>query len=757
MQNRHRRIFRFVAALLVLASAVSGLEVAPETTRVEAQALVRKKEYAAALARYESVAAWMRQDAERLTEWARAYAYADRHAEAVALFEEIASKFPESMPVIAKEFREQRTLAVLARARASVRQKQYGPAIEAYDSIAGWLGRDPGLLIERARAYTFAGRHVEALALFKQIVADHPDRATELDRELREQGQFVKLHEARALVEEKDYTNAVALYEEVQPLLNRDPGLLIEMARVYTYANRYADAEKQFDHIRGEHPEYAAEFLRELGDMYAWQDKVEEATSAYRAAIKQNPGDLEATIGLARTLAWAGRFMDAMQLYDEVLQKYPDSMKALTGKADLLTYQDRLSEAWELLEKVTAREPGNVDALNLKARILVWQGRHRNGAAIYRANLQKEPDDLDALEGLAFALYWDGREDMAVESLERVLDIRPSRREASKLMYEIKHANSPSLFVPAEWFDDSDGRRITRGGLGGSIAPCYGTRLSALVQSALIEQNPATNVSSVQADAIGVTLDQRLGDQLKLRIPLTATRYDANRWDVLTTDTRLLWQPVDVLFFEGGYERGVIEKVATVLDELTIDTWKASLKWKPDRFWMFSGSFGRGDYSDGNNQDTFLGIAEFRLTQEPYSKIYYNYSASGWQEAAPDYFSPSSLQAHTLGLYASTKLIPRVFVEGQCSVGTEHQDRGAAGTVDAPNIFLAGGIVYRPAERWRATARCEYFDSFADSARNYDGYRSVSVKVGLTCLFGGGAETTRRSSEVAPMPSPSGR
>jgi|GEM_PF-1329531 len=722
-----------------------------------ARQLVEKKQYGRAIKEYDGIAKWLERDPGLVIERARVYAYDDRHAEAIALLEGISAKYPDKAQVIARELEDQKAFVTLERARALVEKKQYGEAIREYDSIAKWLERDPGLLIERARVYTYADRHAEAVRLFEAIVRDHPVPGKDVQKEFEEQKQFIVLKEARDLVERKEYAKAIAVYEKLTALLDRDPGLWLELARVYSYADNHGKAAEIFERVRSQHPGYNSMYLRELGDMYAWQNKLEDAMKIYRLALEKMPDNPDVAAALGRALCWSGKKAEAMKVYEDALKKNPDAASLLVGKADLLSLMDRFSEARKLLEKVLAKEPGNIDALNMKARLMVWDGHHRSGAELYRNILKAVPDNHDALEGLAFAFYWDEREVETVEVLERLLALQPNRKEAARLMYRVKREDNPDVSILGGFFSDSDDRDALRVGASGKMVLHQETRLEALVDTVSISSEASAATNEISGHSFGISIDSRLGNQLRLKIPARISHYDKNSWDVLTTDSSLLWQPADAWLFEGGYERAVIEKVSTILEELTINNVKGRIKWKPDRLWMFSCALNHGDYSDGNRQDALMGIAEYRITQDPYSKIYYNCYFSDWDNEAADYFSPERFSAHTLGLYLSSVLAPSFFVEGQASAGYETQVRRSGPDVNSANMFFAGGLVYRPSESWRISLRCEYFESFADHSVNYDGYRSVMGRLGFTYLFGGALEREKLSAESAPAPGPRDR
>ncbi|MFA5272491.1 MAG: hypothetical protein WC412_09185, partial [Candidatus Omnitrophota bacterium] len=93
-------------------------------------------------------------------------------------------------------------------------------------------------------------------------------------RVLAEEGFDDSLRQARKLVDDKSYAEALDVYSRIGKELRRDPGLVIEWARVYTYADRHEEAIKLFEEVLSNYPERSSEILRELADQYKWSGQL---------------------------------------------------------------------------------------------------------------------------------------------------------------------------------------------------------------------------------------------------------------------------------------------------------------------------------------------------------------------------------------------------------------------------------------------------------------------------------------------------
>ncbi|MEI6832315.1 MAG: hypothetical protein WCK61_06390, partial [Candidatus Omnitrophota bacterium] len=182
------------------------------------------------------------------------------------------------------------------------------------------------------------------------------------------------LSKARKLVEEKSYSAALDAYARINERLRKDPGLVIEWARVYTYADKHAEAIKLFEEIRLAYPQRSAEIIRELADQYKWNSQVPKAINVYKEGLVLKVEDLQIFLGLAEALFLNDQKNESLQIYDAALLRWPDNQQALLGKANVLSFADKLEESYALYQKVLDQDPGNLNALNSQARILVWQG-----------------------------------------------------------------------------------------------------------------------------------------------------------------------------------------------------------------------------------------------------------------------------------------------------------------------------------------------------------------------------------------------
>ncbi|MFA6079368.1 MAG: tetratricopeptide repeat protein, partial [Candidatus Omnitrophota bacterium] len=152
------------------------------------------------------------------------------------------------------------------------------------------------------------------------------------------------LGNARKLVEEKKYNQAIEEYKKISDWLRRDPGLVIEFARVYTYADRHQEAIMLFEEVRSKYPDREAEILRELGDQYKWKGDYKSAIEAYEKAMKNNPADIISKKGLIEAIDWDKKQKERTAKYSEVLDHTTSIEVRPETNDDMLAYARKLVE-----------------------------------------------------------------------------------------------------------------------------------------------------------------------------------------------------------------------------------------------------------------------------------------------------------------------------------------------------------------------------------------------------------------------------
>jgi tetratricopeptide (TPR) repeat protein len=545
-----------------------------------------------------------------------------------------------------------------------------------------------------------------------------------------------ELGRARHLVEQKSYSEAIKIYMSINQELRKDPGLVIEWARVYTYADNHEEAIKLFEDVRSAYPERSAEIIRELADQYRWNGQTSKAVQVYEEALALKVEDPQIFLGLADALFLDDKKNEALQIYDAALERWPDNTDALLGKANVLSYQDKLEESYALYQKVLDRDPENLNALNSQARILVWQGYHRKGISRYEEILKRYPNNPDAIEGIAFALHWVGDDVRAAERTKKLLELEPNRQEAKDLYSQIKNSQNPFVRPYGRFTSDSTPQTVATGGVRSGLHLDYSTSIDGIYEHQVLRKRNSS-VPTLFADRVGLGFTKSFGHTYEFNTFLYQTHFDKVDFNPFTTNTWLTYKPDDYWRFDTAYERETFEDNDALLHKIITDSISFSTDFRPNRFWFFNARYKRSYYSDDNKQNQFFGTVEYRFSQKPYAKLYYNYYYSDWeQQLDHGYFNPSSISSHAIGIYTGIDLTKKLFIEAKASGGYEFQRKPSEqhAVSNHPTCYTAVSLNYRLADNWLLSLSGDYFTTWPDHGQS--SYQKKGVYINITYNFG---------------------
>jgi tetratricopeptide (TPR) repeat protein len=276
------------------------------------------------------------------------------------------------------------------------------------------------------------------------------------------------LSRARKLVEDKKHDQALEEYKKIDAWLRHDPGLVIELARVHTYADHHPQAIMLFEEVRSTHPNREAEILRELGDQYKWNGDYESSIAAYEKAMKNNPADIVSKRGLLEALVWDKKQKEKTANYNEVFdkktsaivdrpetnddilklarklveeKKYEQAIEEY-GKIDdwvhsnpnlaiefarVNTYADRHPQAIMLFEETRTSHPErSQEVLRELGDQYKWNKNLPKAIQTYEEALKNDPENVTLELGLAEALAWNGKHYQAIKSYDKVLKKDPN-------------------------------------------------------------------------------------------------------------------------------------------------------------------------------------------------------------------------------------------------------------------------------------------------------------------------------------------
>lgn len=273
-------------------------------------------------------------------------------------------------------------------------------------------GQAIGQLLAQAMGLHQAGRHGEAAALFRQVLALQPKQLDALNllgiihalqgdfaEALRLIGRSLKLRpqQPHALNYLGYARHGAGQYQEALAAYNRAIALKPDFADAYSnrggtlrQLGRHAEALASYERAITLHPGLVhahcnrAAVLQDLG-------RCNEAVSAYEKVIALEPGNAEAHNDLGAALLELGRFEPALSSIERALALNPGLFGALVNRGNALNQLQRFDQALESYDDALAMNPGSAQLHSNRGHLLHDAGRYQEALHNYDRALGLDP------------------------------------------------------------------------------------------------------------------------------------------------------------------------------------------------------------------------------------------------------------------------------------------------------------------------------------------------------------------------------
>lgn len=156
--------------------------------------------------------------------------------------------------------------------------------------------------------------------------------------------------------------------------------------------------------------------------------------------------------------------LEALQLDDCLAEAH------LARAAIQMHYDWAWDEAARSLRRALELQPSNVQAYIFAATERFVRGHQPDGIRLLKTAIRLDPISLNANRALALAYYYARQYDLAVECLQRALDIDPDFREAHYFLGQIRLRRGSYAEAQAEFHQIAD-------------QPCRWTKLGAIAEA----------------------------------------------------------------------------------------------------------------------------------------------------------------------------------------------------------------------------------------------------------------------------------
>jgi Flp pilus assembly protein TadD len=288
-----------------------------------------------------------------------------------------------------------------------------------------------------------SGQHDAAL----ELVARY------LDRYPNDLG--ARLEYARELWRAGRLNDAIDAYHDALAL-GAEPGVRLELARLYSAAGEWDSALAMYEVLAEESPR-DRELLREFAEVATWAERYDHAEGVYARLGELAPGDPELRLQWARVLYWSDRPERAHEVLAHLPPEYrsagvdslraaiavalppPDAEPSLLERARGLAMAGAADSALALYRVILLEDSGADSTLVEMADVFEYRANEPDSAIAYLcAYLDRRPGDRDVRMRLARLLVWNGFLAEAEAETEEMVALRPDDAEAWALLGDLR-------------------------------------------------------------------------------------------------------------------------------------------------------------------------------------------------------------------------------------------------------------------------------------------------------------------------------
>ena len=406
---------------------------------------------------------------------------------------------------LAKKPRDNDTRMVLA--NMLIWSGHYAEAVPEFERLQQSRPTDLHIRLSLAQCYQQLAEKEKALKAYQDVLNLDPANPAALKARNEYLKYFDELprQKAYAALERNDFDTAIPYFIQYSKAHPDNPQILLQIARVSSWAKRFPDAERYYQEYLQSTPGDTA-VLRELAQMELWNKKYPQARKYYELLTHSPSAKPEDYESLLQTYTWNGDVAGAQPIAQKLIQidpsnelarqtlhtfaeqtrlaartqaeelaaarRYPEAIEAYRRYMDAYGKDPKIElliarlYSWGKDYTASARafrdflslHPQDEQARLELANVENWSGHYSSAENDYRAVLQQNPHDVDALVGVAQVLDYQQKDPFAVrDSYLKVLRADPRNTNAEKRLDEIHPLVAPDLNYSQNVFSDSDG------------------------------------------------------------------------------------------------------------------------------------------------------------------------------------------------------------------------------------------------------------------------------------------------------------
>ncbi|MHB8909376.1 MAG: tetratricopeptide repeat protein [Syntrophales bacterium] len=314
--------------------------------------------------------------------------------------------------------KEEQTLPDRNLADALIRAGRHAEAVALYRKLSEAFPEEDSHLLSLAWALHDSGRPEEAAGCFERLFTK------ELSRRLFTGFAYDEL--VRIYREGRNWEALISVCERASAAQPGDGGLLKTLGDAYLTADRAVDALRVYEALTTLEPE-TPEHWCALGTARLALGRIEEAQVAYRRAAEIDPAEAPLFFSrLAGAYLRAGWPEHAQAAIEQCLAWKPDDPHYLMDLGDILVHRGRPEAAADTYARAALVTPASAGACWCRlGEILAKKGLHAQATEAVEKAVAAEPENPRYMLRLAAAYAARGLTDLAEATLRRVEKLMP--------------------------------------------------------------------------------------------------------------------------------------------------------------------------------------------------------------------------------------------------------------------------------------------------------------------------------------------
>jgi cellulose synthase operon protein C len=238
----------------------------------------------------------------------------------------------------------------------------------------------------KAKYFTKANEYIEA--------ANYPKARVALKNVLKIDPKDAEAYYLFAQVEEKEknWRNAVQLYQEAVRLVPDHTAALITLAKYYLEARLTERVEEAADTVLKKDPHHPQASALKIAAQAVTEDAIPSVVPKAEALAKEFPTEPDVAILLAALYGQQRRYREAETTLRRTLESHPMDLDLLNNLNRILTQANNMAGAEAVLSRMVEAEPTSFDHRVRLARFHVGQGAQNKAEAVLREAIVVDPN-----------------------------------------------------------------------------------------------------------------------------------------------------------------------------------------------------------------------------------------------------------------------------------------------------------------------------------------------------------------------------